>query len=224
MSGGDIFREVDEAIRQDRLKSLWDRYGLYVLAGAVLIVAGVAGYRGWEYWQAKQAADSGERFVAALELNEDGKTQEALQAYRKIAEDGTGGYAVLARLRLAAAEGDKAAAVKTYDAIAADNAVDDIFRGLARIKAATIRLDQADMSEMKQRLEPLAEGSDPWRHSARELLGLAAHRAGNAKDAERYFTQVLGDREAPPSLRRRAEMMLALIVKADQPPSGAATN
>ncbi len=223
MSDGDIFREVDEAIRHDQLKSLWDKYGFLVLAVAVLIVAGVAGYKGWTYWQAERAAESGARFVAALRLNQDGKTQEALDAYKKIAEDGTGGYGVLARLRMASAGGDKAAAVEAYDAIAADGATDTILQGLARIQAATLRLDQADMGEMKQRLEPLTDSSNPWRHSARELLGLAAQRTGNAKDAEGYFTQVLSDREAPPSLKRRAEMMLALIVKADQSSPAATT-
>lgn len=223
MSDGDFFREVDEAVRQDRLKGLWDKYGIFVLGAAVLIVGGVAGYRGWEYWQAKQAAESGARFVAALQLTEDGKPEEALKAYKEVAEGGTGGYGLLARFRMAAGEaksGNKAEAVKAYDALASDASAGAIFQGLAKIQAATLRLDQADMGEMKQRLEGLTEAANPWRHSARELLGLAAHRTGNAKDAQDYFTDILRDREAPPNLKRRAEMMLALVVKADQPAVG----
>ena len=43
----DIFREVDEDIRRDQIKKLWDRFGPYVLGLALLIVLGTAGYRGW---------------------------------------------------------------------------------------------------------------------------------------------------------------------------------
>ncbi|MCG8562475.1 MAG: tetratricopeptide repeat protein [Hyphomicrobiales bacterium] len=224
MSDGDFFREVDEAVRQDRLKTLWDRYGIFVLAAAVLLVAGVAGYRGWEYWQAERSAESGARFMEALQLTEDGKTDEALKAYQEVLEDGTGGYALLARFRLAAAaakSGDKAGAVAAYDALAKDGSAGKIFQGLAKIQAATLRVDQADMGEMKDRLDGLTDAANPWRHSARELLGLAAHRTGDNAEAQRHFTDIMRDPEAPPNLRRRAEIMLALVVKADAPAANA---
>ena len=62
----DIFREVDEDIRNERFKRLWDRFGPYVIGVAVLIVVVTAGYRGWQYWQNSQAAATGDRFVAAI--------------------------------------------------------------------------------------------------------------------------------------------------------------
>ena len=39
----DIFHEVDEEVRRDQLRKLWDRYSIYLIALAVLIVAGMAG-------------------------------------------------------------------------------------------------------------------------------------------------------------------------------------
>ena len=44
MSDRDFFREVDEAVRQDRYKELWDKYGVYALIAAGVIVAAVAGF------------------------------------------------------------------------------------------------------------------------------------------------------------------------------------
>ncbi len=43
----DIFREVEEEVRREQAKKLWDRYGAYVIGVAVLLVAVTAGYRGW---------------------------------------------------------------------------------------------------------------------------------------------------------------------------------
>ena len=36
----DIFHEVDEEVRREQLKKLWERYSVYFIAAAVLFVAG----------------------------------------------------------------------------------------------------------------------------------------------------------------------------------------
>ena len=92
----DIFREVDEDLRHEQLKRLWDRFGPYVIGVAILIVVVVAGYKLWEYWQARQAAATGDRFVAALNLADEGKHDEAIAALAAIGSDGSGGYPILA--------------------------------------------------------------------------------------------------------------------------------
>ena len=58
----DIFHEVDEEVRREQLKRLWDRYSIYFIALAVLIVAGIGAWRGYEYWVAKRAAAAGAAF------------------------------------------------------------------------------------------------------------------------------------------------------------------
>ncbi len=39
----DIFGEVDEEVRRERLQQLWDKYSVYIIIVAVLIVAGIGG-------------------------------------------------------------------------------------------------------------------------------------------------------------------------------------
>ena len=41
----DIFREVDEEVRRERLQQLWDRHGNLIVALALLIVIAVGGVR-----------------------------------------------------------------------------------------------------------------------------------------------------------------------------------
>ena len=64
----DIFHEVDEEVRRERLKQLWDQYGLYFLVLAVLVVAGIGGWRAYEYYQNQRAAQFGSQFEAAAAL------------------------------------------------------------------------------------------------------------------------------------------------------------
>src|SRR3979490_643349 len=102
----DVFREVDEDLRREQLKKLWDRFGPYVLGAAVLIVVAVSGYKLWEYWERHQAETSGDRFVAALDLADSGKTAESIAALQDITTDGTGAYPALARFAIASQKAD----------------------------------------------------------------------------------------------------------------------
>ena len=130
---------------------------------------------------------------------------------------------MLARFHLAAAAakaGDGESAVAAYDGLAADTSVDEMLRGYAAIQAASLRVDDATFEEIEQRLGQLAEGGGAWRHSARELIGLSAYRGSLNGKAEDAFTKILTDAAAPFNLRQRADMMLALIVKADAGSAG----
>jgi hypothetical protein len=217
MSDRDFFREVDEAVRQDKYKKLWDRYGIFVIIGAALIVAAVAGYKGWNYWRASAASSAGAQFSQAMVLAGTGDAPKAREAFDQLAADGPSGYRVLARFQLAAVDakaGETDKAVSGYDALATDASVDAILKGYATIQAATLRIDSGDYAEMERRLKGLAEGNGPWRFSARELLGLSAYKLNNMDEAEKQFSTLASDGATPSNLRERADMMLALIVGA----------
>jgi len=220
MTDRDSFlREVDEAVRHDQYKKLWDRYGVVALGAAALIVVGVAGYKGWSYWQEKRAQDAGAKFTQALLMEDGADAAKAREMLTALAEKGPEGYRVLARFQLAAAEakaGDIDKAVADYDALAIDPGVDPILQGHATLQAAALLLDKADYAEMERRLKGLVDSNSAWRFSARELLGLSAYRLNNMREAERQFSALIGDQGTPPNLRERADMMLALIVGTPQ--------
>jgi hypothetical protein len=208
----DIFREVDEEVRREQLKKLWDRYGNYVVVAAVLLVAAVAAWRAYMWWEAKKAAETGAAFEAATTLAEAGKRGEAEAAFAKIAADGTAGYRHLARMREAAefAQSDAKAAIAAYDQIAADRAVGPVLQDLAALRAAALLIDTGALEEAQRRLEPLAANDRTFRHTAREFLVLAAWRAGDAAAAKRWFDLITTDAQTPAATRSRVEMLMAL--------------
>jgi hypothetical protein len=208
----DIFREVDEEVRREQLKKLWDRYGNYVVAAAILLVAAVAAWRAYMWWEAKKAVETGAAFEAATTLAEAGKRGEAEAAFAKIAADGTAGYRHLARMREAAefAQSDAKAAIAAYDQIAADRAVGPVLQDLAALRAAALLIDTGALEEAQRRLEPLAANDRTFRHTAREFLVLAAWRAGDTAAAKRWFDLITTDAQTPAATRSRVEMLMAL--------------
>jgi hypothetical protein len=227
MSDNSFFREVDEAVRQDRYKALWDKFGLYAIALVVVLIGGVAAYNGLTFWKERQAGEAGAEFAQALALETGEDPSKASAAFEELAKDGPRGYRVLSRFQMAAAHakaGEIDEAVAAYDGLSTDGGVDQILQGLATLQAATLRLDTADYAEMERRLKGLIEGNTAWKFSARELLGLSAYQQKNMNAAEEQFSALLGDQGTPPNMRDRANMMLALIVSSTPAQSSSTTN
>jgi hypothetical protein len=209
----DIFQEVDEEIRREQLKKLWDKYQNYIIAGIVLILAAVGGWRGYEWWETKKAVESGSAFEEAVALGEAGKHSEAEAAFSKVANEGTAGYRNLARMRAAAevAAQDPKNAIAAYERIAGDSSTTPALQDLAGLRAGALLIDQGSFDIARARLEPLSGAGRTFRHSARELLALAAWRSGNTGDARHWFDMILTDAQTPASTRSRVEMLIALV-------------
>jgi hypothetical protein len=208
-----IFHEVDEEVRRERLKNLWDQYGTYIVILAFLFVVAIAGWRGYEWWEAKHAAEAGTAFEAAVELADQGKHEEAQAAFQKLANEGTSGYRKLARLReaIALSQRDPQAAISAFDAIAGDTSMGKDLQDLAAIRAAFLAADHSTPEELRRRLEPLATPDGTYRHSARDMLALAAWKANDAAALKRIGETVNTDPQTPGSLRARIDLLTALL-------------
>jgi hypothetical protein len=209
----ELFDEVDEDVRRDQLKKLWEQYSIYIVAGALLIIASVGGWRGYQYLETKKAAEAGSAFDKAVELSEANKHSEAETAFTDLAAKAPSGYRMLARLRAAAevATRDPRAAVKLYDDIAADRSISLPEQDLAKVRAAGLQLETATYPAMLQRLETATAPGATFRHTARELLALSAWRAGDMTAARQWLDIIANDGETPPSLRSRAEALQAML-------------
>ncbi len=209
----DIFHEVDEEVRRERLQKLWERYSVYIIGVAVLIVAAIGAWQAYQWWDAKKAAAAGAAFESALSLSDEGKHAEADAAFAKIAVDAPSGYRLLARFRAAAelAQTKSADAVKAYDDLATDGSIGATLQDLAAVRAGMLMVDTAPLADMKRRLDPVAEPGHAFRHTARELLAMSAWRNNDFTAARRYIDMIAGDGETPPGTRARADVLSALI-------------
>ena len=209
----ELFNEIDEDLRREQLKKIWDRYSVLIIAAAVLVIAAVGGWRGYQYLQAQKAAVAGSAFEAAANLADQNKSAEAEEAFTKLAATAPASYRSLSRLRAAAEAGkrDPKAAVKLYDEIAADGTVGGKERALARVRAAGLLLDSETYNNMLQRLEAETAPEATFRHTARELLALSAWRANDVTAARKWLDMISEDGETPSSLRSRAEALQALL-------------
>lgn len=216
-----FIREVNEELRSEQFRNAWARYGKLAIGLAVGIVVATAAWRGYEYWAEHNASASGDRFLAALTLVREGKKDEAEAALKTLESNSSGAYPVLARMRAAtlqAEKGDAAGAIAAFTAIGKDAALPDVLRDTARLRAAYLLVDTASYEEVSAEAEQIAVPANALRHSAREVLGLAAYKAGDMVKAKEWFSQTANDPQAPGNVASRARMMLDLIAASGKAP------
>lgn len=230
-----LIREVNEDLQRERLQKLWEQYNGVILVVAAAIVLGVGGFKWMEYRRQSAAEATGSRYVAAIRdlgpsplapLPPAGvamppekatKVAEAEKALEAISRE-SGGFATVARLRKAANDivaGRPAEALAAYESLAKDKGIDPALSDFARLQTAMLKLDTADWTDMQNWLNDLTSDSSVWRHSARELLGLAAMKAGQTDTARQNFEKLVSDRATPPSIGERTRLLLSIITEAE---------
>ncbi len=211
----DIFQEVQEEYRREQLAKLWEKYRVAIVGGASALILGVAGYQAWSFWHASELDRSSRAFEVAAELLSSGAGQEkeAAEKLAKLAETGTSGYRLAARLEqagLRAEMGDVKGALALYDAVSAER-TDPLFRDYAQLRAAILILDTEPLDTVKKRLDPIVAGNGPWQVLAKEMLAYASWRAGKKDEALKLYAEVQEAPDAVAGSKRRAVEMTSLI-------------
>lgn len=205
----DIFREVEEDVRKERLEKLWKAYGDYIIALVALIVLSVAGYELWLRYEDGQRAKASSDFVAAQHLT---NAAQAVAAFQTLAKTAPGGYAELAKLEQAdamPAAGQVQGAIALYKDIASSDS--GAVGATARLRAGWLMADTASRADLVTLLAPLDAPSGPWRQLAHEILAYSDYRAGNIKGAASAFEALADDPDSPDALKSRARAFAAFL-------------
>ena len=209
----DIFEEVDEHLRSDRLVVLARRYLPWV--GGVLALALAIALGVWAYtsYQEKNTEAASQAYSDGLDKLGQGQFDAAYAKFAQAAEKPTAGYQALALMQQAGVRMDQKRvpeAVVLFDkAAAATN--NPVIADSARLKSAFALLDTAPYDQVEARLKPLTDANRPFHALAREALGMAKLNAGRPNDALSDFQVLTLMADAPQDVRERAQAAITLI-------------
>ena len=216
----DIFKEVDEDLRAERLRAAGRRYGAVLAALALIAVIGAGIWQFQLYRQRQLAATTATTFFAATKLADDsshagvdaaapagGGQAGAADLFGQVIARGPEGFRTLARFRqaqIAWAGGRHDQALGLWDAVHDDAAADPLLRGLASLLWVQHQIDAGDPAVLKSRLGELSRPGGAWRPMAQELDAEIDLRLGHVADARRKLAALGEDGAAPEGLRNRA--------------------
>ncbi len=205
----DIFREVDEALRRDRVAKFWQENAAYVIAfvlGTIILTAGFSGYKAWDAGTKQKQSAALIALQGAPEYP-DNITAAALGGMRPALR----GIALLGAAGKQAGKKKPAEALKLYEAAAADTKIPQDLRDLATLMSVRILSDDkaADGPKLIARLEPLwMNPKGAWAGHAR--LEAAVVTASAMKDpaaARAYLNDVQDMTGQPETLYAKARAL-----------------
>lgn len=210
----DIFDEVDEDLRAERVARFARQYAIAFIALAVLIVIGVAGWQVWAWHRGQQDAKTATAFLAVLDKAAQQGSAADRQAiagdFGRIATTSPEGYTTLARLNQAsmlADAGQRAQAETIWNSLMDNDSLNPVLRQVATLGWASHEIDTAEPSLIQARLGPLSADDNPWRPIALQYLALLDIRTGHKDDAIKTLQSVANDISTPADMRRMANGM-----------------
>jgi hypothetical protein len=219
----DIFSEVDQNVREERLAGLWVRWRPFVYGSVAVLVGSVAinEFLIKPQAEAARAARSAE-LEAAVKALEDGQYEEAEAAFKAIVakESKLSPLAAhyLAQVQLEG-RGDAAAAAETLAAIGGTQG--GPYERLALLKTAYFRADTLTLPELEATLGALVTEDTAMGALSRELVAAKAYATGDVARARTEYNRLKFDAAAPAGVVQRAEIALAAIPVAAEEPAPA---
>ena len=209
----DFINEVEEELRKDEYNRLLRRYGPFILAVIVAIVAGTGFLEYQKYAKDQSARATSASYIDASDKAAAGNTEQSITEFMAIADKAPAGYAGLSLVRAATLKleaGDSAEAVRLLDR-AATTFETPRHAQLAQIKAAYILANDGAYSDVINRIGPLIEKDAPYEFLARELMGFAALKSDDEILAREQFGYLESIPGVPAPIKERAKQNLSLM-------------
>ena len=208
----DVFSEVDEQLRAERLRSFMQRAVPAFIAALVLTVLAVAGVQGWQMYKSSQSAKASQAYQTAVDTAAQGDQAKAFQQLDDLAKH-AGPYQALALMQqggIRVGQDKPAEAAALFDQAAAASK-SAMISDIATLKSVYLTMDTAPLATVEAKLTPLTAAGRPYRVQAREALALARLGAGQTAKAKSDLVAIANQLDTPDSARQRAQAIIALI-------------
>ena len=147
--------DLEEQEQLDQIKHFWQQYGNLISWVLIAVFGSIAAWNGWNYWQSRQAGQASVMYDEVERAAVAGNTDRVERAFSDMkAHFGRTTYAQQAGLLAAAALYDKGKADQAKAALAwvADNASDEGYQAVARLRLASIFMDAKQYDEALKQL------------------------------------------------------------------------
>lgn len=205
----DVFQEVDEALKKERMEKLWKRYGSFVIGGLVAFVLVVGVFVGYRNWNDSVNTVQTDMLFSALD------NDDPVVALEQALIDLRPGHRSVALLLMAAkyvSDGDVSSAREVYDRIFQDLELPADFRDYALLMRvrADMAGEKANFEQLLVDLSPLSsdERSVWYEHALVEKALLMAHGNQDYAGAVGVLKIVRDGVDTSDTLRQRASSLI----------------
>ena len=208
-----LFNEIDDDLRQDRLKSIWASYKNSIFAAVIVISLILIGSESYQYLSKSKAEKSGLLFSQIIESIGDDNHELASDFIDELLESGSSDYktyALLLRSENLISQDKLTEAKETYiDLI--KKAENSLIRDVAKLKLSYLNVDSSSFDEIEEELSIILEDDSPLSLFAYEVLAMSAYKHGLYQRGTEYLNIIVTNEKTTNGMFERAQMMLRVI-------------
>ncbi len=196
----DIFEEVDEALKQEKLQKIWTEYKTTIIACIAILIIGTGAGSAYHGWNNAHNASETAKLINALDAQN--PDQALIAATQKIRSN----HKAIGLLNAASVlkeEGKNNDANKIYKELIETRAAPKALRDLARILYSQTGGDNA-----LNYLKPLlADDKSPWKWHAQIEAAVSEAQKENYEAALTYLKDFETQTNLPQSLKQRGDAL-----------------
>ena len=214
----DLFIEVDEALKQERLEKLWKKYGGFLIGFLILIVLATATHAGYNAWIQHRNFKQTNLYLDIVS-KQTASPDDLLAILPKV----TTGMRTVISLRaagLALEQNSEEQALSIYQTIESDKAQQkenpDLV-SLAKYMATNLDKEMSTTDKISRYETISKEENNPWRyHALLDAAVLEATQNNNHKKANDFLSQITEmNSSAAQGLKQKAQS-LNILYQAEQ--------
>ena len=193
----DIFDEVSEDLRQEKITQVWKKYSKFIIGFVVFVIISILGYQGYFSWKKNQLIAQSEFFFKALDNLENNNTKNSMEYFIKNSSGNADGYEMLSTFGLAEnhfKDNKIEKMTQNYKSIYDNTNFDNYYRDLSRI-LSVIRDKKSSYEVLHDRLKPILSSPSKLQILAAELEIILLIRFNMFKRAKLLLTKLLNRSE-----------------------------
>ncbi|MBE6444966.1 MAG: tetratricopeptide repeat protein [Alphaproteobacteria bacterium] len=209
-----LINEVSEEVKNDQMKQLWNKYGLFVIIFVALALTVAVSFETFKSWINKKNEEISNAYAVAVSLQIQGRTEESLKIFETISQK-SNLYSDIAKLQMAniyleQEKNDKA--IEILEFLSQGKGDNEQMQEIAILKLAGLKLEAGSPAEeIKHLLSPLIQSDGRNYTVAHELLAMLAIRDKNFNEAKQEYEYILASANSSDTLKSRAQDMITIL-------------
>ena len=206
-----LIKEVEEEVRQDDYKRIWDRYKKYIFLLIIISLSLVSGFNFLKYNKEKKIEKQSELFFQAIQHIENKAYENAKEILKDINNLQIGGYSDLSFLYILDLVNKKKISLDLDDL---EVKKDSKFYGLITLQKFNNEINSnIDGIDYLNDVINLSKPSSIWKYHAHELLSSYYLKKDDADNALQSLNIIINSEDSGEFIRERAKTITEMIKK-----------
>ena len=206
-----LIKEIEEEVKQDEYKNLWNKYKIYIFIYVIFILFTVGSLNFFKYKKEQLAEKQSELFFQATQFIEDEEYSKAKEILKEINKSKNNGYSELSFLYLIDLVEKKKINLDFDDLEVNKNS---IFYGLIILQKFNNEINSniENINNLNE-IKDLAKPSSDWSYLANELLSSYYIKKNDFEKAIQSLSFIIDSEDSSEYIKERAKTLVEMIKK-----------